>query len=581
MTVGNGIHQAEAFHPADASMVGLTHLFTAMPKDFGDGVVKKALTGQLQVSGETRAALRKAVGSYVSVDGFRNPELAPAPLLQEPVSHWARQRDDLAGAVLKVWSESQKPLQERVDTYLREKGLLNGEPDYSAHRISVVQPDPSWNDAMEGLVEGNPEISRQDLLLMSSYISGRVAQAAEKESDPAVPAPETSPISEELSGVFQRALNILRMLSPNAPEWEQGVEGFVEAIAEIREKKQDEAKAVAELDAEVMAMAQLHANLLAFFEWDAEEKLKERAHPWADMETARGAIESLAGLLKEYSPVHPIAAVRSEEAQRAPHRAEMQQRIDEALAHFEVLEVQARPPLSVAPEEGADTAVMAEPVQPLISEEELTTLQAEHQRLAEANRSLVTDNALLKERANQLSSELGESRNLAENWRLSYHESRRTRALMPVEPLPEFQSVEHAVRLAQERFGDRLSFQLIAKSDTSIPFDKPRQMWDALEWLATAYYDAKTGGSGDTDFDLSLRQVCGWHYTPAQSPVTVGQYREYYEIWLRGRKRELLEHIGTGNGYHRGTIRIAFLWDAEEKKLVVGYIGRHQRTDAS
>ena len=177
MTAVNGSHQA------NASMVGLTHLFSAMSQDFGDGVVRKALTGQLQVSGETRAAFRRAVGSYVSVDGFRNSELAPPPLLQEQVAHWARYRDDLAGAVIKVWVELQQPLRERVDAYLRERGLLNGEPDYSTHRISVVEPDSNWTEAVDGLAEENPDISKDDLLLMSAYLGGRVTQAPDEEAE--------------------------------------------------------------------------------------------------------------------------------------------------------------------------------------------------------------------------------------------------------------------------------------------------------------------------------------------------------------------------------------------------------------
>ena len=61
----------------------------------------------------------------------------------------------------------------------------------------------------------------------------------------------------------------------------------------------------------------------------------------------------------------------------------------------------------------------------------------------------------------------------------------------------------------------------------------------------------------------------------------MGQFEEYYEIVVDGRKGNLEEHIGTGNGYARGTIRIAFLWEADRRKVVVGYIGRHQRTTAT
>jgi hypothetical protein len=581
MTAVNGNHQLETMK-AEPARVGLTHLFASMPKEVGDGVVKKALAGQLQVSGETRAAFRKAVGTYVTVDGFRNSELAPPPLLQEPVSKCARDKDDLAAAVLRVWVESQRPLRERVDAYLRGKGLLNGEPDYSSNSIAMVLPDPQWDDAIDGLVRQNPETNRDDMVLMSTYISGRFARAAE-DTSPSV----SSPPSAELSGEFQRVLDLLRTLSPDASQWDQDVAEFVDAIRGIRERKHAAAQAVAELDAQVVAIAQQRADLLKFFEWDADEKLAERSYPWADMEAARQVIGRLSQLMGEYAPLHPIANVRSEEMKRGPQRASLQEQIDAILAQFEALEVQTPQPPPPATETSHDEGSAVSPVsqmtpeQPLISGVDLASLRAENQRLSEANRSLGSDNGNLRQKTSQLSSELGESRNLAENWRRSYQDSRRSQALVVADPLPDFESVAQTVQLAQQRFSSRLNFQLNAKSDTSIPFDKPRQVWDALEWLATVYCEAKTRGSSETDLDLSLRQVCGWHYTPSQSPVTMGQYREYYEAWVRGRKRELHEHIGTGNGYHRGTIRIAFTWDADEKKLVIGYIGRHQRTDAS
>lgn len=61
----------------------------------------------------------------------------------------------------------------------------------------------------------------------------------------------------------------------------------------------------------------------------------------------------------------------------------------------------------------------------------------------------------------------------------------------------------------------------------------------------------------------------------------MGQFAEYYEVVVDGRKHKLEEHISTGNGYARGTIRIAFYWDGDRGKVVVGYIGRHQRTTAT
>ena len=415
---------------------------------------------------------------------------------------------------------------------------------------------------------------------MSYYVSGRMPADAKDSDSP----PASGELAGEFPDVFEQALDILRSLPSGAPEWEQAVPGFIEAIGEIKEAKQAAVREAAELDAEVLAISAQHADLLAFFEWNAAERLAARPQPWADIQAARQVIKKLAGLLAEYAPVHPMAAVRSEEASRAPRRAGLQEQVDGVLAQFEALEVQSPPAERQAeqPTPGHPPVALAVPeAQPLISEAELASLRAGNERLSAENRSLASDNRHLSEQASELESDFNESRNLAEMWRISYQDMLRAQEPAAARALPEFESVAQVVQLAERRLVGRLRFLLNSKSDTEIPFDNPQQIWDALEWLATTYYQAKTGESGESDFDLSLRRTCGWRYTPDQSNTTVGQYRDYYETRVGNRRRELREHIGTGNGYHRGTIRIAFAWEADEQKVVVGFIGRHQRTDAS
>jgi hypothetical protein len=182
-----------------------------------------------------------------------------------------------------------------------------------------MHTDPQWDDAIDGLTQQNPDLERDDLVLMSTYISGRVTHMAEDSASDSPSQSSPSPTSEELSGALQQALDLLRTLSPDAPEWEQGVAEFVQSIEEIREKKQADAEAIATLDAEVMSMAQLHEDLLAFFEWSAEEKLKERAYPWADMDAAQAMIDKLSGLLKSMHKCipWPRCAARNSNEDRA------------------------------------------------------------------------------------------------------------------------------------------------------------------------------------------------------------------------------------------------------------------------
>ena len=244
---------------------------------------------------------------------------------------------------------------------------------------------------------------------------------------------------------------------PDASQWDQDVAEFVDAIRGIREKKHADAQAVAELDAQVVAIAQQRSDLLKFFEWDADEKLAERSYPWADMEAARQVIGRLSQLMGEYAPLHPIANVRSEEMKRGPQRASLQEQIDAILAQFEALEVQTPQPPPPATETSHDEGVgrlarVADDTGAAADIRGRPSLAEGREsrdcpRLTEASGS---DNGNLRQKTSQLSSELGESRNLAENWRRSYQDSRRSQALVVADPLPDFESVAQTIQLAQQ-----------------------------------------------------------------------------------------------------------------------------------
>ena len=571
---------------ADFETVGLSTLFIQMPESFRPEIVRCVLTGRERTSGDARAELDRSIKAAVNVDGFRNAAKAPPPLLQGPVANAVQYRDDLAGAVLRVWAELRQPLRDMVRAHLTERSLLDDEPTYSINSISMGRLGPRWDEAIDQLIELHPDLDRDDLLLMSYYSSGRIPGDEEDSDSP-------RPVSDDLPGIFRPTLDILRKLPAGSPEWGQTLDSLeaaardlVEEIGAIREEARlAQVRELTELDSQLRAMSERHAGLLEFFEWDVKEELARRTDPWADVPAARQVVDRLASLLDEYAPVHPIAAVRSEEAQRAPRRFELQEQVDAVLAQFDALEVRrsattsrlVEPRLPGTPEVGPSVPEG----QRAVSDAELSTLRAENDRLTAENRSLHSTNRQLTEQASELESDLNESRNLAETWRRDNQDLRRSQQPTADAPLPDFQSVAEVVRLAEGSLADRLSFILNSKSDVEVPFDNPRQVWDALEWLATTYHQAKTGENGEPDFNLSLRQVCGWRYVPDQSETTMGRYRDYYETWADRRKLTLREHIGTGNGYHRGTIRIAFAWEAEKKRVIVGYIGRHQRTRAS
>jgi hypothetical protein len=85
-----------------------------------------------------------------------------------------------------------------------------------------------------------------------------------------------------------------------------------------------------------------------------------------------------------------------------------------------------------------------------------------------------------------------------------------------------------------------------------------------------------------TNFDQSIKEACGWWYKSDQGETTVSRYRKSYTARAYGKTYRLEEHIGKGTNFDaRYTIRIAFDWDDDLRQVIIGYIGRHQQTDAS
>ena len=122
-----------------------------------------------------------------------------------------------------------------------------------------------------------------------------------------------------------------------------------------------------------------------------------------------------------------------------------------------------------------------------------------------------------------------------------------------------------------------LLFKFNSASDPDYPYDTPTDVWNALEWLATAYYDSHTGKISIPNLSDSLREVSRFAYTPHQSGTTIGMYPDSYYTRINGHKVLLKEHMGAGiDRKPANSIRIAFNWDKQSGKVIVGYIGLHQ-----
>ena len=146
----------------------------------------------------------------------------------------------------------------------------------------------------------------------------------------------------------------------------------------------------------------------------------------------------------------------------------------------------------------------------------------------------------------------------------------------------QIESVRHAIETATNAFGLELTVKLNRNSEwKNSRFEKPKQVYDALRWLAGSYRTARMNGSGCSPKDLgeSIRQELGWFYIPGQREVTIQKHPGWYQTQIDDQKFILEEHIGVGKTSDKKyTMRIAFAWDQENRKVVIGYVGSHQPT---
>lgn len=205
----------------------------------------------------------------------------------------------------------------------------------------------------------------------------------------------------------------------------------------------------------------------------------------------------------------------------------------------------------------------------------------------------------LEERVNALSAQLSEraealraAERERDYWKDQYLEgvAKKPESGSVPPPAPDVRSVNQVLDIAANRFAERLVFSLNGKSDKHSAYAEPSEALVALEFLATTYWECKvrernaaeTDDDNTVDFDLELRELCGWSYAGSQSEITMSKYEPWYTTKWNGTKYWLGNHIGRGTSKDpRQSIRIGFAWNADEQKIVIGFIGQHQKTDAT
>ena len=198
------------------------------------------------------------------------------------------------------------------------------------------------------------------------------------------------------------------------------------------------------------------------------------------------------------------------------------------------------------------------------------------------NASMAAQVRILREQLSSQAEMAEQQRSIADSYRFALQQGRNpiTGEAEPELPILPANSVAEAVAQAERDHGAKLVFSFNNKSEEKdSPFEAPEEVERAFNWLATTYWDARAGVAPCPDLDRSVRELIpGWSFSGGQKKHSVGKHESWYQCKWNGKDYWIGEHLGCGTSKRpEETIRIAFAWDEDSKKIVLGFVGQHQR----
>ena len=154
----------------------------------------------------------------------------------------------------------------------------------------------------------------------------------------------------------------------------------------------------------------------------------------------------------------------------------------------------------------------------------------------------------------------------------------------PGDDAPEFAAtVDEALDKSKTCWPGAFAYAFNNRSEPrGYPFKDADQFFRGLRFLATTFRDAMAGRKDCPDLVTACKEECGLNYSPNQSPSTMGEFPEYYRTRYDGEDVPLTRHVGRGNNKDpRLSFRLAFHYDKDRDRVVLGYLGQHQRTRAT
>ena len=570
----------------------LDAIFNRMDLPFAETVVERAVKYRGAASPSAKKALNAAVRASVKVKGFRDASRAtPKQLIASTLYEIDHGDHRLAGAVLKVWDESQSELRRLVSEHLANKNIPVHDANIKRRHFEVSWGRGEWLGLRDELLERHDHLDGDDIALMLCLASGRMHGQDEDSEELALESPR-----------FERWLEELERLPSDADEW-RDAEVFADYVVGIAHGKIDDFinGHTAALEAAINGVREKFTDELRYLDIDMGSWFKDASVRLPVMPGAEELVARLKEQMQKYHPIRPQAAVRDEEKRRLNIRARCEEDIFDTVRLWqELMSCPADPPPArqvaeargeyrTTPDAGdGQGSGSSQELQALRAkvdgmQESNERLKAENARLEEAKNGIQLEKAQLNEQIGQLKSQLVQSQKAEQYWRQAYvGEKGRTDANeMELGVAPS--NVGQVIDRIGRAFPDEIVFALNGKSRKNHPFQKPDELYQALAWLATEFYHLRPDPGPSPDFDRLIKEACpGWSYKPNQTDTTMGMYTEWYRTTVNGKTFDLANHIGKGNSFDpKNTIRIAFAWDEDNKRVVVGFIGLHQRNRQS
>ena len=411
----------------------------------------------------------------------------------------------------------------------------------------------------------------------------RAGKSAASKIQAASEANETGLTSPVLSEWLKR----LRSLPVDAAEWRDAPVFTAAMMCIHAEKLAEHVLALEEaFREELEETAASFSDELRYLEIDISTWPADMAtRPWI-VPQAQALAPKLRSALEAYHEVRPQASTRTEEEQRASQRTQWEQDIAAILDRWNELRNPVDPALDPQELIGAD-----EPPVPSFAEYadlqmQISNLKQKYAKARSAIDKRTEERDAARAEAKALQIQIASlERQRGVDGPPSADAGDTARLADTTGSEPQVRNVRDAIAVAKDRFPGTLTIAPNSASENDTPFQRPDEVYAALEWLATEYYELHTNpqGADPREFDRRLKEACpGWSYTSKQSDTAKNKFKVEYKTTVDERTYTLDEHVGKGTkGDPQYMIRIAFAWDEDIKKVVVGYIGRHQRTQAS